>query len=104
MNEGDRMMCFRMLVVMSCVVLSAIGCSKDEEVQTSPAAPAEGTEAVPGEALVQKQCAICHTIERINAANLDRAGWERNVDLMIDKGARLNEAERKIVIDYLSNR
>ena len=98
------MMCFRMVVIMSCVVLSAIGCSKDEEVQPSPAVPGSATEAVPGEALVQKQCAICHTIERIDTANLDRAGWERNVDLMIDKGARLNEAERKIVVDYLSSR
>jgi len=53
---------------------------------------------------VQQQCATCHTIKRIDAANLDRAGWERTVDLMIDKGARLDEAERKIVIDYLSSR
>ena len=35
---------------------------------------------------------------------LDRGGWERMVDQMISKGARLDEAERKIVIDYLSNR
>jgi cytochrome c5 len=98
------MMCFRMLVVMSCVLLSVIGCSKDEGAQPSPAVPGSGTEAVPGEALVQKQCAICHTTERIDTANLDRAGWERTVDQMIDQGARLNEAERKIVIDYLSSR
>lgn len=97
-------MCLRMVVVMSCVALSAIGCSKDEGVQPSPAVPGDVTEAAPGKALVQKQCAICHTIKRIEAANLDRAGWERTVGLMIDKGARLNEAERKIVIDYLSSR
>lgn len=104
MNEGDSMMCFRMVVVMSCVLLSVVGCSKDEGAQPSPAVPGSAAEAAPGAALVQKQCAICHTIKRIDTANLDRAGWERTVDEMIDKGARLNETERKMVIDYLSSR
>ena len=97
-------MLFRVVFVLSCVALSLIGCSKDEGAQPSPAVPVGATEAAPGEALVQKQCATCHTIKRIDAANLDRVGWERTVDQMIDKGARLNEAERKIVIDYLSSR
>lgn len=101
---GDRMMFFRVIFVLSCVALSLIGCSKDEGTQPSPVVPGSATEAAPGEALVQKQCATCHTIKRIEAANLDRAGWERTVDLMIDKGARLNEAERRVVIDYLSSR
>jgi cytochrome c5 len=93
-----------MVVVMSCVLLSVIGCSKDEKPQPSPAVPGNAAEAAPGAALVQKQCAICHTTERIDTANLDRAGWERTVDQMIDKGARLNDAERNIVVDYLSSR
>ena len=111
-------MCSRMVVFVLCVLLSAIGCSKDEEPEPGPAVPGGEavtapdeteavqveTEASPGEVLVQKQCATCHTIKRIEAANLDRAGWERMVDQMIDKGARLDEAERKIVIDYLSSR
>jgi len=95
---------FKMVVVMSCVLLSAIGCSKDEGAQPGPTVPGEVTEPAPAEALVQKQCALCHTIERIETVNLDRAGWERTVGLLIDKGARLNDAERKIVIDYLSSR
>jgi hypothetical protein len=97
-------MLFRVVLVLSCVALSLVGCSKDEGAQPSPAAPVGETESAPGEALVEKQCATCHTLKRVEAANLDRAGWERTVDLMIDKGARLNEAERKIVIDYLSGR
>jgi len=108
--------CSRMVVFVLCVLLSMIGCSKDEEPKPGPAVPGGETvaapdereavqietEASPAEVLVQKQCATCHTIKRIEAANLDRVGWERTVDQMIDKGARLNEAERKIVVDYLS--
>ena len=55
-------MYFKMVVVMSCVVLAVIGCSKDEEPEPAPAVPNVETEAVPvktetppGKALGQKQ-------------------------------------------------
>ncbi|MCZ7543762.1 MAG: ABC transporter substrate-binding protein [Anaerolineae bacterium] len=57
-----------------------------------------------GEALVAERCTVCHTIDRIEAAEKDEAGWTETVDLMIGNGAELNDAERAAVIDYLANR
>lgn len=57
-----------------------------------------------GEKLVNERCTACHSLDRVYNANKDKAGWEKAADRMIRKGAKLNEAERQAVIDYLSNR
>jgi len=38
----------------------------------------------------------------VRQAKLDRAGWETYVAMMIGRGAKLDEAERKAVIDFLA--
>lgn len=54
-----------------------------------------------GNALVDERCTVCHTRERIDAADKDEAGWTETVDRMISYGAELDSAERQAVIDYL---
>ena len=54
-----------------------------------------------GETLVNERCTVCHTRERIDAADKDEAGWTETVDRMIANGAVLNAEERQAVIDYL---
>lgn len=55
-----------------------------------------------GEALVQRKCSMCHTLERVNQAKKDNAGWVATVDRMRGKGAILTDAEAKQVTDYLT--
>ncbi len=69
------------------------GESADDSVSTS----------LDGDALVRMRCTVCHSRERINNATKDRAGWEATVDRMIGYGARLNDAERAAVIEYLAS-
>ena len=106
MNNGyiGKHASWRIVPALLGVVLLVTTCSRKEEKETSPAVSGTGTVASAGAGLVQKRCTICHTTKRIDKAAFDRAGWERTVDKMIDKGARLDDAERKAVIDYLASR
>ncbi|NDJ78155.1 MAG: hypothetical protein GYB65_18045 [Chloroflexi bacterium] len=70
--------------------------SMDEEMMDEP--------ALDGEALVAQRCTTCHTIDRINNANYDRAGWDSTVARMEGYGAQLDAAERAAVLDYLASR
>jgi cytochrome c551/c552 len=57
----------------------------------------------PGVALVNAKCGTCHDVTHITRSKLTRAEWIDNFDNMLKRGMPpANDAERKIVIDYLS--
>jgi hypothetical protein len=102
---------WRISLLLACVILLVASCGGKEEAETgegvSDSGPVVSGGVVSGPdaaALVQRRCTICHTTERIEEADLDRSGWEYTVDLMIDKGAPLNDTERTAVIDYLAGK
>jgi len=102
---------WRISLLLASVMLIVASCGGKEEAETGEAVSDSGTamsggvvSGADGAALVQRRCTICHPIERIDTAELDKSGWESTVDLMIDKGATLNDAERTAVIDYLSSK
>jgi mono/diheme cytochrome c family protein len=64
--------------------------------------PGSSTTTGGGLELVKSKCTMCHTIDRINQANKDRAGWEATVARMREKGAVLTDAEAAQVVGYLS--
>lgn len=97
-------MIWRITLVLLGLSLSIAACGSKEESETSPPVPSSVSAVQDGEALVQARCTICHNTERIDAARYDKAGWEQTADKMIGKGARLTEAERTAVIDYLASR
>ncbi len=93
-------------------VLALAGCGTKEkaadaaEPPASTAAPYEaetaaGVEA-PGEVLLEKRCAVCHDLERVKKEKAPRSGWEKIVDGMIEKGAKLDDAEREAVVEHLA--
>ena len=55
-----------------------------------------------GEELVQERCTECHTLAPIEVARKTRQEWQFTVYRMMGKGARLNDQEAQVVIDYLS--
>ncbi len=57
--------------------------------------------ALDGAALVAERCSVCHTTDRIDAADKDEAGGTTTVDRMLGKGAQLSAEERDAVIQYL---
>ena len=59
-----------------------------------------------GKENIISQCSICHSADYItmHAKILDRSGWEKTVNKMINvMGAPINDTDKKIIIDYLSN-
>jgi hypothetical protein len=79
------------LVLLLALALAACGGAK------------EGGEAtLDGEALVSERCTKCHDLSVVTSAKKSAEGWKANVERMVQKGAQLNEAEQKVVIDYLT--
>ena len=98
-------MVWRIAVILLGLSLSIAACGGKEESETNPPpVPSSETAVQDGAALVQTLCTTCHTTERIDEARHDRAGWEQTVDRMIKTGARLTDAQRKVVVDYLVSR
>lgn len=63
------------------------------------------SEIASGMALVEARCKRCHSADKAygqKAAGHDRAWWERTLQRMTRRGARLSESERQAVIDYLT--
>ena len=86
-----------MLGIALSLLVVFTGCSKKSTV-------VDGDGTLDGEQLVQARCASCHGLDQVYDAVKDEQGWEESVDRMIEKGAKLSEAERQVVIEYLSGR
>jgi hypothetical protein len=46
---------------------------------------------------------VCHSADRIRAAEKDMTGWSSTVNRMIGKGAKLTPDEATLVIQFLSD-
>lgn len=88
------------------VVLALLGCRGAPShlfgVSASTPKTAEGAVDVP--ALIHQRCTWCHSSWRIENNHFARADWEKTVTRMVGKGARLDDAERQAVIDFLAAR
>jgi cytochrome c5 len=82
------------VVVAAMFMLTAVACTP-----TGQSGQAGG-----GAELVNSKCTLCHSIDRIDQANKDRAGWEATVARMRAAGAVLTDAEAAQVVDYLAQR
>ncbi len=59
-----------------------------------------------GKDKVTAQCAMCHSLDYItlNTHIMDKAGWEKTVNKMINAmGAPIEDNDKKIIIDYLAS-
>ncbi|RMG61195.1 MAG: hypothetical protein D6713_00875 [Deltaproteobacteria bacterium] len=70
--------------------------------QKEAPAKAEAPAVPQGKLLVERVCTACHTLDRVNKAKKDRAGWESTVDRMIKMGAQVTEEQKQVIVDYLS--
>lgn len=68
----------------------------------TPPAPA-GDAPTDGKALVAQRCASCHGLGRVDdhIGKKDAAWWTATVERMIAKGARLDDAQKALVIKHL---
>lgn len=55
-----------------------------------------------GQQIFEAQCLICHETDMTKQQRLTRAAWGREVDKMVRWGAKVSEAEKEALLDYLS--
>jgi len=46
-----------------------------------------------GKALVESKCTVCHGLDEVRVANLEKPGWKELVESMRTKGADLKDEE-----------
>ena len=91
------------LVLMA--VLAACGSGSSEPTQgpsSETVSPAEAP-AQDGEALLEARCSTCHSADRARQVTKTRDGWDETVTSMINRGAQLTEAEKMVLVDYLTS-
>lgn len=99
----------RRLRISTCIcalalAASMVGCGNQGD-GSDAAPPATPTPAASeGETLVQRKCSMCHTLDRVNDAEKDRAQWEQTVSRMEVNGLVVTDEEKSLIIDYLSSR
>jgi len=80
-------------VVASGVMIAGLGVA----IAQTPALP-EG----PGYDALVRACSDCHAAELVLNYRLNAAGWDDMVSMMTDRGATVSDADRKILVDYLT--
>lgn len=98
------------VTLVAAAALAFAGCGAKEKVAEAaepPAYTAEPYEAetpaeAPGKLLLETRCTVCHDLAPVEKEKADRAGWEKVVDEMIGKGAKLNDEEKATLLDYLA--
>lgn len=58
--------------------------------------------AVNAAALLRERCASCHTLDRVEQSRKTAEEWERTVNRMVGRGARLTGEEKQALIAYLA--
>jgi len=110
------------LTTLLALVLTVAGCgeagpgvsapeAEEEDTATQPQAdvpppPEAAPDAPAGLALIDERCTDCHTTDSIHknkTAGKDRTWWERTIKRMTARGAKLDDAERETMIDYLTS-
>jgi hypothetical protein len=54
------------------------------------------------EALTEKKCTRCHSLDRVYGLRQDRSRWAVTVDQMIGNGLKVDQREYDGIVDYLS--
>src|SRR3981189_1932349 len=57
----------------------------------------------PGKSTVQKVCGGCHPSQIVLGRGMTREQWSKNVATMVQRGAKITDAEFVQVVDYLAS-
>ncbi len=68
----------------------------------SPAPAAAPARAAGGEAIFKRACLACHGADLTEQQRLSVTGWTREVEKMMRWGASVTEAEKAVLVEFLS--
>jgi len=57
----------------------------------------------PGEKILNSACTTCHELRPIETTALDKDGWTKTVETMIEKGAQVKKEDVPILVKYLAS-
>jgi hypothetical protein len=60
------------------------------------------TPELDGQSLLQSRCGRCHVVEKLEQIEKTRSEWEEAVALMKGMGVKLSDAEKVVLLDYLT--
>jgi mono/diheme cytochrome c family protein len=55
-----------------------------------------------GQALAQRLCSQCHSVELVMRHRLSKTQWAAQIDVMIAKGAKVDDDEFEALAEYLA--
>ena len=93
------------LLATLAVVLVACNNGPSQPAQAPSSAtvsPSETLLSMNGSTLLDTRCSICHSTDKPKQAKKTREKWEQTVNRMIDKGAKLTDEEKEVLLDYLA--
>lgn len=56
------------------------------------------------QALTDRRCSMCHSLDRVYEADFDRAGWQATMERMQSLGLVVTDEEFQVILDFLSER
>lgn len=82
------------------ILVGAAACASSDGAVESP----EQREATdPAKAVVDSKCSLCHSLDRVYAADYTMSEWETTVARMKANGLVVTDEEYSTIIEYLSN-
>src|ERR1700751_2710951 len=55
-----------------------------------------------GKAIVQRTCVSCHALKVVTTKRATKEQWSAVINLMLSKGADLDDDEVDVIVDYLA--
>lgn len=56
-----------------------------------------------GPSILQAQCTQCHSLQKVLNVKKTSAGWEETLARMESYGTKINDSEKNLLLDYLTN-
>ena len=89
----------RTLLAVGAIVAAAVAPAAAQQAAVDPVVAMKS-----GRELFEKDCKLCHGLDRSLATNRDAQAWGQIVKRMVAYGAPLNAGQRSLVVRYLATR
>ena len=77
--------------------------SSSSPVQPPAVAPADPeTIALQGQTLLEERCTVCHSLQKTTSTSASLEEWQTIVENMIQRGAKLSDEEKTILVQFLA--
>jgi mono/diheme cytochrome c family protein len=64
--------------------------------------PSSVVQTMDGQALLESRCIQCHGVDRVTTTTKSPEAWRENVESMVQRGAKLNDQEKDVLVAYLA--